>query len=147
MAEAPITKETILAVFPSGEDRISLENILGSVNWKLRFVQTFQQARTTLRVFSVGAVISEARYSNGYSWKDLLQEIQKIVNPPPLIIADRLADERLWAEVLNLGAYDLLAKPLDARQVLHAVTTACRRSENAQGITPLRNPAVSAVSG
>jgi DNA-binding response OmpR family regulator len=50
--------------------------------------------------------------------------------PPPLIIADRLADERLWAEALNLGADDLLATPFDATEVWHAVTTACRRHEN-----------------
>jgi hypothetical protein len=47
-------------------------------------------------------VISEGRLSDGHSWKDLLLELQKIECPPPLIVADRLADGRLWAEVLNL---------------------------------------------
>ena len=45
VAEAPITKETILGFSPPEKPRLSLENILGSVNWKLRFVQTFQQAQ------------------------------------------------------------------------------------------------------
>jgi hypothetical protein len=31
--------------------------------------------------------------------------------PPQLIVADRLARDGLWAEVLNLGCYDLLMTP------------------------------------
>jgi DNA-binding response OmpR family regulator len=58
-----------------------------------------------------------------------------------------LADERLWAEVLNLGAYDLLAKPFDVREVLHAVTTACRRREAQQGIASRRKPAMPVKQG
>jgi len=39
-------------------------------------------------------------------------------------VADRLADDALWAGVLNLGGYDVLAKPFNAKEVLHAVTAA-----------------------
>jgi len=43
--------------------------------------------------------------------------------PPQLIVADRLAHEGLWAEVLNLG-YDLLMTPFEAAEVLRVVTLA-----------------------
>ena len=43
---------------------------------------------------------------------------------PPLIVADHLGDERLWAEVLNLGCYDLLLKPFEAKEVLRVVSAA-----------------------
>jgi DNA-binding response OmpR family regulator len=79
-------------------------------------------------------VICDARLSVGHSWKHLLQETLELEDPPPLIVADRLAEDRLWVEALNLGAYDLLAKPFDAREVWHAVITACRRHENEKGI-------------
>jgi DNA-binding response OmpR family regulator len=49
-----------------------------------------------------------------------------MAHPPLFIISSRLADERLWAEALNLGAYDVLAKPFDAREVLHAFSRALR---------------------
>jgi Protein of unknown function (DUF2934) len=68
-------------------------------------------------------------------------------NPPPLIVADCLADERLWAEVLNLGGYDLLAKPFDANGVLQVVSAACRRWEDEQGLAAHRKPAMSAKHG
>jgi DNA-binding response OmpR family regulator len=66
--------------------------------------------------------------------------------PPPLIVSDRLADEQLWAEVLSLGGYDLLMKPFDAKEVHHAVSTACRRAEHVMAIAKLRNRAISANS-
>jgi DNA-binding NtrC family response regulator len=119
-------------VFSAREDRASLTSIFADSNWKLRFTRGLPQTKTALSK-SPGVVISEACLSDGHCWRDLLNEIRKLADPPPLIVADRLADERLWSEVLNLGAYDLLAKPFDSREVMHAVTTACRHFENEHG--------------
>jgi DNA-binding NtrC family response regulator len=146
VAEKPIANPTILAVFSAREDRTSLAGIFAHSNWKLRFARALPHTQTELSKSPVGVVISEACLSDGQGWKDLLNEIQKMEDPPPLIVADRLADERLWAEVLNLGGYDLLAKPFDAKEVLHVVSTACRRRENEQGKAP-RKPATSAKRG
>ena len=44
--------------------------------------------------------------------------------PPQLIVADRLADDALWAEVLNLGGYDLLMTPFEPEEVLRVVSMA-----------------------
>ena len=73
--------------------------------------------------------------------------MQKMECPAPLIVGDRLADERLWAKVLNLGGYDLLAKPFNAKEVLHVVSTACRRTEHIQEMARLREQALSAEPG
>ena len=47
--------------------------------------------------------------------------------PPLQIVTSRLANDRLWAEALNLGAYDVLARPFDAAEVLRSVGMAWRR--------------------
>jgi DNA-binding NtrC family response regulator len=39
-------------------------------------------------------------------------------------VTSRAADERLWAEALNLGAYDVLAKPFDPTEVCRIVSLA-----------------------
>lgn len=146
VAERPIANQTILAIFPLGKDRTSLAGIFAHSNWKLRFTRTLPQTRTALSKSPVGVVISEACLSDGHCWKDVLLKLQKMAYPPPLIVADRLADERLWAEVLNLGGYDLLVTPFDAKEVLHAVSTACRHCEN-EGTAPRRKPATSVQRG
>jgi DNA-binding NtrC family response regulator len=119
MAEKPIANQTVLAVFPLGEDRALLTSIFAGSHWKLRFTRTLSQTQTALGRSPWGVVISESCLSEGHCWKDLLLDLQKMEHPP-LIVAGRLADERLWVEVLNLGAYDLLATPFDANEVLQA---------------------------
>jgi DNA-binding response OmpR family regulator len=118
--------QIILAVFPVGEDRTMLESIFGQSDWQLQFVWSFQEAQAVLQSLPVAAVMSQSLFPDGYTWKDLLTELQSRIHPPPLIVADRLADEALWAEVLNLGGYDLLMKPFDTREVLRIVSLACR---------------------
>jgi DNA-binding NtrC family response regulator len=147
VAEKPIANPTILAVFSAREDRTSLASIFAQSNWRLRFTRALPQTQTLLSKSPVGVVISEACLSDGHCWKELLHEMQELKDPPPLIVADRLADDRLWAEALNLGAYDLLAKPFDAREVLYAVTTACRHAETEHEMTPARESAMAAEAG
>jgi len=54
----------------------------------------------------------------------VLAETLKLPDPPLLIVASRLADEYLWAEALNPGAYDVLAKPFDAEEVIRVLRSA-----------------------
>ena len=50
-------------------------------------------------------------------WKFVVTELNNMAYWPRPIVFSANADERLWAEVLNWGAYDLLALPLDAKEV------------------------------
>jgi DNA-binding response OmpR family regulator len=54
----------------------------------------------------------------------MLEHISRLPDAPLLIVTSRLADERLWAEALNLGAYDVLAKPFDTAEVVRVVSLA-----------------------
>jgi DNA-binding response OmpR family regulator len=61
----------------------------------------------------------------GEEWKYLLDRFAGLARPPLLIVTSRLADDRLWAEALNLGAYDVVAKPFDAAEVGRIAGLAC----------------------
>jgi FixJ family two-component response regulator len=39
-------------------------------------------------------------------------------------VTSRLADEHLWVEALNRGAYDLLAKPFDVAELKRVLNSA-----------------------
>ena len=58
------------------------------------------------------------------NWQVLLANLQSRSHPPHLIVSSRLADERLWAEVLNLGGYDVLVQPFDCGEVLRVARMA-----------------------
>lgn len=106
-----------LLVSPDPEDRAVLEPIFRVRNWKLGAVETLAAALEFLRKAAVPLVIAERDLVLG-SWRDLLRETQNFTRVPRLVVISRMADERLWSEVLNLGGHDVLAKPLRASEVL-----------------------------
>ena len=71
-------------------------------------------------------------------WRDLLEAFKPMPVQPPLIVTSRLADEYLWAEVLNEGGYDVLAQPFEAEEVIRVISAATRRNHNAS--TEARRP-------
>ena len=58
------------------------------------------------------------------TWKDILQAMATLSGRPLLIVTSRLADDYLWVEVLNLGGYDVLAKPWHHKEVARAIASA-----------------------
>jgi DNA-binding response OmpR family regulator len=125
-----IRNATVLATLGAREDRLSLSEAFGHSGWILVVTGSLEEAMAVLRSILIGVVLCDVRLPGGYTWRDLMTEMKELGDPPPLIVADRLADECLWLEALNFGAYDLLAKPFDSKEVLRAVTAACRRHEN-----------------
>jgi AmiR/NasT family two-component response regulator len=84
---------------------------------------TLDSAFSVLRETPVAIVVCEADLMPG-TWKDMLEYISFLPDPPLLIITSPLADELLWAEALNLGAHDVLVKPFDAAEVRRIVALA-----------------------
>jgi len=115
----------VLIVSPAEEDHISLGHILGGSNWRVRAVCTCLEALAVLREKQTQVVICERDLPDGH-WKDILDALTLMAHSPPLIVTSRLADEYLWGQVLNLGGYDVLAKPLDEKEVLWALNSAWR---------------------
>ena len=67
-------------------------------------------------------VICESALPDG-TWRDVLDKINTLTQPPSLIVTSRLADDYLWGEVLNLGGYNVLAKPFRESEVTHVVAS------------------------
>ena len=109
----------ILSISPFEEDHARLQAIIGSAS-KLVMASDFSAAKTLLAGRKIFLVLCECD-SNPGTWIDWLEYLESLPTPPLLIVTSRLADERLWAEVLNLGAWDVLAKPFDDGEVLRTV--------------------------
>ncbi len=119
---------SILSVSPLRDDHGALEAILrhnsgSSFKWKLHTGTTAQRATALLRIDRIPIVICESDLRPG-SWRDLLEETAVMAHSPLLIVTSRLADERLWADVLNVGGWDVPAKPFDRTEVIRVVESA-----------------------
>jgi DNA-binding NtrC family response regulator len=110
----------VLSVSPNREDHASLQRHLGHSRWSLFKAQSISTACALIQQHDISVVVCESELMPE-TWIDMLHETKSIPNPPSLIVASRLADDRLWAEALNLGAWDVLAKPFDRTEVLRSV--------------------------
>ena len=120
-----IGKEAIavLSVSPLQDDHDTLASLLGRDQWRIHNALSLQSASAFLRSHAVPLVICEHELSPG-SWTQLLDEIQLLSIPPVLIMTCRVGDDSLWAEAINVGAYDVLAKPLDRTEVTRVLSSA-----------------------
>ena len=114
---------TVLTVSDYGEDRDCLRTILKHSNWTIHEARGCDEAAAALGRHPVAVVLCDDTLPDG-NWKRLLRELEARTAAPLLIVTARDADDRLWAEVLNEGAYDLLPKPFDRKEVIRVVGTA-----------------------
>ena len=123
----------VLSVSPVDEDALVLERIVNDSGWtectdcKWRLIasRTPALAVTVLRQSHdpIPIVLCERDLLPG-SWIDMLEQLMLLPDSPFLVVTSRLADDRLWAEALNRGAYDVLAKPFDGTEVIRIVSSA-----------------------
>jgi DNA-binding NtrC family response regulator len=114
---------TVLSVSPLHEDHSSLQGIIGHSRWKLFSAHDLTAALHLVQQEDISVLLCERDLRTG-TWIDVLEHINILPNAPSFIVASRLADDRLWAEALNLGAWDVLAKPFDHIEVVRSVKSA-----------------------
>jgi len=113
----------VLSISPDERDHASLRGVFSHTRWRLFEAPDCSEALDFLRRNPVGVVICESRLPDG-GWRDLLEGVSGLPTSPLLIVASRNADDALWAEALNLGAYDVLSKPFQMVEVTRIVSLA-----------------------
>jgi response regulator RpfG family c-di-GMP phosphodiesterase len=114
-------KISVLLVSPHASDEADLRNILATRVGSIRRFESVKDAAPYCA--SAAVVICERDLTDG-SWHEVLEVCSQCSNPPVLMVASRHADERLWAEVLNLGGYDVLLKPFVRSEVTRVMEMA-----------------------
>ena len=113
----------VLSISQDPEDHATLRRILSGLSWVVSTAANCRQAVRKLSLEEVSVIFCESLLEDG-TWKNVLAQTRGEAHPPLLIVTSRVADEHLWAEVLNLGGYDVLAKPFNPEEVRHVCTTA-----------------------
>jgi DNA-binding NtrC family response regulator len=125
------TRFVVLAVGLREQDHSVLRQELSLSNGTLATARTIAEAARFLERNPAPVIFCERNLPDG-TWKDLVEAAAAGGRRANVIVTSRLADDRLWAEVLNLGGYDVLAKPLDGSEVSHAVASAWRNRRYAE---------------
>ena len=120
-------RSRILFISERPEDARNLAEMLHPLPLVLEHVESVEQARRRLQSHGYDVVLTEAELPDG-KWLDVLHVVRDSPGEPEVIVTDRQADPRFWAEALNLGAYDLLAQPFYQPEVQRILYNACARA-------------------
>jgi DNA-binding NtrC family response regulator len=129
----------ILSVSANEEDHATLQRLIGHSRWVLDKARDFPQATALLSQKSgISVIVWDCDALPG-AWIDLVNDLLDMPAAPSLILTSRLADDRLWSEALNVGAWDVLAKPLDRAEAVRSVKYAWDHwRHHATGAKPVR---------
>jgi len=119
----------LLSVSADAEDHSVLQRMLSGQGLLVTAAASCREALDYLRADQPCVIFCESSMKDG-SWRDLLNYVSTVVEAPPLVVTSRLADDHLWSEVLNLGGWDVLAKPFREQEVLYVVDSAWTHKAN-----------------
>jgi DNA-binding response OmpR family regulator len=124
-------------------DRLLVRDIFDSLGWRLFEARDRRAAMKYLGRHPVQVVIAESDLPR-WNWRRVLSDLRRLRQPPQLIVTSRTADDYLWAEVLNVGGYDVLPQPL-AREEVERVIASARRNYDRAAEPSLRGDATAAA--
>jgi len=109
------------------QDLPLLQNIFSELGWRLFEAHDRRRAMQYLERHQVQVVLAESEMPS-WNWRKVLSDIRRLAQPPQLIVTSRTADDYLWAEVLNIGGFDVLPQPLERDEVERVIAAACRHA-------------------
>ena len=113
----------LLLVTSDDQNEVSLRAMLDGTFRAMYWVSNCDEAAHLLKALNPCVVLVEADVRTG-DWKRLLDRASNLQRSPEVIVFSRVADVRLWAEVLTLGGYDLLQVPFEAEEVRRTISLA-----------------------
>ena len=119
----------ILFVSRTEADCRTLREVAGLASQSVVCCADAQQARKAIHQYGPEIVVCETHVRENGKWQELLGYAHAAKSL--MIVVSRGADERLWAEVLNLGRFDVLSLPFDRDELRRALSSALRHSPRA----------------
>ena len=113
----------VLALICSDRERRALKEIASNCNWQLCLASTPFEARKHLQEQTIGVILCD-RDVPGNDWRNHIACLLRSAPNSCVILVSGVNDEYLWEEVIRNGGYDVVTKPLQASQVVPAVTLA-----------------------
>jgi DNA-binding NtrC family response regulator len=100
-----------------GDYRRRIGTLFEAHGWRLHCANDLRETRSLLQNRAIPIAVVDGDAASP-SWREVMSDLSHLPcrNTPRLIVTSCHVDDALWAEVLNLGAYDLLVEPLREKQ-------------------------------
>jgi DNA-binding NtrC family response regulator len=113
----------ILILSSELHNRLALADILNREHWETICASTVNEFQEVLERRNVTLVFCDRQLSDG-TYRDVLQTMRSLSTNVPLVVISRLADWDEYLEVLQEGAFDLIASPCRLTDVTWVVLRA-----------------------
>jgi DNA-binding NtrC family response regulator len=107
----------------NGDDRHVLIDVSAQLGLQVHFVESPETALAGIERLSAPAALVDRNWP-GSDWRIVVEELSSSPVRPCVILISGVLDERLWAEVVGHGGYEVLAKPLQAEQAIRVIKLA-----------------------
>jgi DNA-binding NtrC family response regulator len=116
-------RDSMLIVSSDRNDISIAEAAAAEQSVETAVAHTYREALAATATKAVKLILCEPALRDG-NWKDLLSRLALFAEPPLLVVVAEPVDQSLWAEAVSIGAYDVLAKPLDEGEARHVIVRA-----------------------
>jgi FixJ family two-component response regulator len=111
----------VAALVMDERDRASLSTLEVQDQWHLRFEDNHSwNALSKLE----SPIIIWDRDLSSEDWRQVVHMLASLPQKPCVLLLSRVVDDYLWNEVVRVGGYDVLSKPLKEMEVLRVVRLA-----------------------
>lgn len=126
IVEDPARIVNALFVSPFEADHEFMQRFFTRTKWRLYPAETYRKAALWLKSESISVIVTEKELPDG-NWRDLLAEASGCPFSPVLVATYRFSEIDNLNQLLELGAYDVLAKPFDETEVSQIISFAWLR--------------------
>ncbi|MCC6587008.1 MAG: response regulator [Bryobacterales bacterium] len=117
---------SVLGVSGSVQVRRAINLALTQAGWSCRQVDNCTEALKTIEATGARVVVTDTNLSDG-TWRDLVDAARQQPDPPAVVVTSPHADEALWTDVIEHGAFDLVRVPGESTEFLRVVRLAFGR--------------------
>ena len=118
----------LLVVDSDQRIRKTISDVLEADSFEVVFEESRERLKKLLLANSAFDVVLIDFYHPVEKCFDLLSTIKEVCPKTEVIFTSWLAEEDLWIESIQRGAYDYLPKPLDRQELQRIVTNAVERN-------------------
>jgi DNA-binding NtrC family response regulator len=118
-------QKCVLSITNVADIQKPIRHILREDGWTTQEASAIADARNRIATGRTDVILTEDNVSDG-NWLDILTLAQAVSPRSQVVVVSRIADERLWAEVLSMGGFDLLELPFDREELLRVANAAWR---------------------
>lgn len=115
---------SVMLLSHSDEERSPLRGLFADAGWTVYEGEYLADLVDQVYRGWKGVVISDFALPDA-SWRKILSSMRSGCE---LIVTSHLADDRMWSELLDAGAFDLFAYPLDTVEMLRVAGAAWRQA-------------------